>query len=143
MVITSYAALSGKDYNIGGKVLIPNPSVVTIEMVSPPLLIPHFDNPNTTQGDVQIGMAINGTSIGAGVIPGLILSPGLKNVYDFKVMILQNQLPAMLMLTLNGGSLSVSSTGTSINGTKIPWLSKPLEKLATNVPINTSYLKST
>lgn len=33
MAITNYTLLNETNFNIGGKVLIPNPTVVTIEMV--------------------------------------------------------------------------------------------------------------
>ena len=47
----------------------------------------------------------------------------------------------MVKAATGGGKLTISSNGTSIDGKKIPWLSKPLEKLETLVPIDTKYFE--
>jgi len=47
----------------------------------------------------------------------------------------------MATVAVSGGTLTIGSNGTSIDGVRIPWLSKPLEKVSTEVPINTKYFE--
>lgn len=102
--------------NLAGRVLIPNPSIVTIQM-----------------GDIQLNIALNGKSVGTGWIPGLLLTPG-DNLYDFNALIDEKQI---LNVAMAAGKtpLEISSNGTYIDGEKISWLSAPLETLETLVPI--------
>lgn len=104
--------------NLAGRVLIPNPSIVTIQM-----------------GDVQLNIALAGNSVGTGWIPNLLLTPG-DNLYDFNGLIDQKQL-INVALAAGKKPLEISSNGTFINGEKIGWLSAPLETLETLVPIET------
>ena len=75
----------------------------------------------------------NNTELGTGVIPNLVLRPG-NHTYDFTSAIPKDKL-VPLAVSLGGG-LSISSNGTSVDGVKIPWLSKPLEALDTLVPVS-------
>lgn len=45
-----------------GRVLIPNPSVITMSL-----------------GNVTMNLAVNGTAIGTALLPDLVLSPGMNN----------------------------------------------------------------
>lgn len=75
------------------------------------------------------------------MIPSLILRPG-NNTYRFTVLIPdQANILKMAGAAIGGGTLTIGSNGTTIDGVKIPWLSKPLEKLSTEVPINTKYFE--
>ncbi|KAA8892928.1 hypothetical protein FN846DRAFT_595791 [Sphaerosporella brunnea] len=121
MIITSYQLLQNQsDANLAGEVLIPNPSVVTIEM-----------------GNVGLTIALDNESYGTGVIPNLTLTPG-NNTYGFRAQIEQSKLIPMALATGNGKPLTIGSNGTVIDGVKVPWLSKPLESLKTLVPIQRS-----
>jgi hypothetical protein len=93
---------------------------------------------NPEQGDVGLEIALEDESIGTGVIPGLVLRPG-NNTYGFRSQIQQDQLISMALAASSGKPLTIGSNGTSIDGVKIPWLSKPLESLKTEVPINSHY----
>lgn len=100
-----------------GNVTIPNPTIVTIEM-----------------GDVALKVGFNGTQAGTGVIPNLVLRPG-NNSYYFRTMIPGDKLAVVLpVLTGKDNKFEIGSTGTFINGVKIPWLSKPLEAVVHQVP---------
>ncbi|PWW76107.1 hypothetical protein C7212DRAFT_321444 [Tuber magnatum] len=105
--------------NLGGKVLIPNPTVFEIQM-----------------GDVHINMSLNGQTLGNGTIPGLHIRPG-NNTYDFRAKV---QTSALIPLATALGSgnpvvLDVRGNGTDINGVSIPWLAGPLSALNVKVPI--------
>lgn len=123
MVITNYS-LDIKDttYNVRGDVLIPNPTVVTLQM-----------------GDVSLLISLSGTKIGTGVIPDLLLTPG-NHTYPFKALFDQSQLLPMAVATGKGTPLEIGSEGASIKGVKIAWLSKPLITLMTLVPVNPKYI---
>lgn len=75
----------------------------------------------------------NNTELGTGVIPNLVLRPG-NHTYDFTSAIQPDKFPQLIASL--GGGLSISSNGTSVDGVKIPWLSKPLEALDTLVPVS-------
>ncbi|CUS14181.1 unnamed protein product [Tuber aestivum] len=104
--------------NLGGKVLIPNPTVFDIQM-----------------GDVHINLSFNGQALGNGTIPGLHVRPG-NHTYDFRARV---QTAALLRLAAAGGGnpvvLDVRGNGTDINGVSIPWLAEPLSSLEVKVPI--------
>jgi len=120
IAITTYSFLSNDPRgNIGGDVMIPNPTVTTIEM-----------------GDVGLVISSNKTELGTGVIPNLVLKPG-NHTYQFVSAIQADKLLQLASAASLGGGLSISSNGTSVGGVKIPWLSKPLEALDTLVPVST------
>ncbi|KAF8540376.1 hypothetical protein BDD12DRAFT_30995 [Trichophaea hybrida] len=123
MVITNYTIYTNNTKgNVGGDVMIPNPTVTTIDM-----------------GDVGLKIAYNNTQLGVGLIENLVLRPG-NHTYKFMSTIDENQLIPLAVAAGKKASLTIGSNGTSINGVKIPWLSKPLEALDTIVPVNTDYL---
>ncbi|KAL7275578.1 hypothetical protein RUND412_001476 [Rhizina undulata] len=124
MEITNYSLLttaqSGSDNaNLAGKVLIPNPSVVTIEM-----------------GDVHINFALNGTQLGNGTIPSLLIQPG-NHTYDFRATLAPTSLIRLASAITSGDpvELQVKGNGTTFDGVDIPWLSAPLSALAVTVPV--------
>lgn len=122
MVIKSYTPISKDNTrNMNGQVLIPNPSVATIEM-----------------GDVNLQLALDGKAIGTGEIPNLVLTPG-NNEYEFNAKINTEDILTLAMAAQTGGHLTVSSNGTYINGERIPWLSAPLETLTTEVPFDVKH----
>jgi len=120
MAITNYTLLNEDRFNVGGKVLVPNPTVVTIEM-----------------GDVTLNIGLKDKSIGTGVISGLVLRPG-NNSYDFKANVMENQLINLALAASQGGKLNVTSNGTKVDNVQIPWLSEPLTQLDTQVPFDIS-----
>lgn len=85
------------------------------------------------QGDVGLKIAYDGEDQGIGRIPNLILTPG-NNLYDFRATVEVNT-KTIQIIGGSGKPLTVGSNGTSINGVKIPWLSKPLEAMAVDVPV--------
>ncbi|KAI5776530.1 hypothetical protein EDC01DRAFT_681953 [Geopyxis carbonaria] len=120
MIIKSYELLLEDDFNMGGQVLIPNPSVFSVQM-----------------GDVNLAIALGEETLGTGVIPNLILTPG-NNEYAFKANIEQLKLLKLASAARAGKSLTIGSNGTTINNEQIPWLSKPLQILDTLVPVETA-----
>ena len=84
-------------------------------------------------------IGFNGTQLGVGLIENLILKPG-NHTYGFMSTIDENKLIPLAVAAGNKAELTIGSNGTSINGEKIPWLSKSLEALDTLVPVNTDYL---
>lgn len=118
MVIKSYTVIA-KDptRNMAGKVMIPNPSIVTVEM-----------------GDVNLQIKVDGEHMGTGEIPGLVLKPG-NHLYDFNALIGEDNIATVAMVALSNGELSIGSNGTYIDGERIAWLSSPLMKLESQVPV--------
>ncbi|KAI5816987.1 hypothetical protein BZA77DRAFT_311514 [Pyronema omphalodes] len=125
MVITKYTLYTNNsEGNVGGDVMIPNPTVTTIEM-----------------GDVGLKISYKGAPMGTGVIKNLTLRPG-NNTYAFMSRITPDEnILKLASVAVQKDSLTIGSNGTSINGVKIPWLSKPLETMESTVPINTDYFK--
>ncbi|TGZ82565.1 hypothetical protein EX30DRAFT_305281 [Ascodesmis nigricans] len=121
MVIKAYDILSKQadGSNMGGKVLIPNPTVFTIEM-----------------GNVGLKIGVSGKHAGIGYLPNLVLTPG-NNLYDFRANI--SDLNVMIGALTAGTPLTIGSNGTMVNGEKIEWLSKPLESMDVLVPIDVSH----
>lgn len=123
MVIIKYGLTSG-DYGIEGKVVIPNPTVFTLEM-----------------GDVMLDMKLNDESLGNGILPNLTIVPGLKNVYDFKAnLTFDNTLKLAKAVGTGPTTLQVVASDVKYNGQTIPWLAAPLGAVQIDVPINTSYV---
>lgn len=124
MIIKKYEPLLGEDdptRNMRGEVLIPNPTVTTIEM-----------------GDVNLQIAVNGTHVGTGEIPNLVLTPG-NNLYKFNALITEQHLMKVLNAATTGTPLTIGSNGTYIEGRRIDWLSAPLEDLESQVPIEADH----
>jgi len=116
MKITNYTISQDKDANLIGQVMIPNPSVFTLQM-----------------GDVNLDIAVDGTHAGTGVIPNLVLTPG-NMTYNFRSLIEESQL-LTIAVKVATTPLTVTSNGTTFNGQNIPWLSAPLQQLNSSVPV--------
>ncbi|KAI5795377.1 hypothetical protein DFH27DRAFT_118365 [Peziza echinospora] len=119
MQIVEYRAAVG-EYSLLGKVNIPNPTVFTLQL-----------------GTIAIDIKLNGTTLGTGVIPDIIVSPGLDHTYDFK-----GNLSGLNVLNLGAAvrkgpvTLQVKATSVKYNGIDIPWLMGPLGAHDIDVPIN-------
>lgn len=140
MQIKSYNLIANDTTaNLGGKVLIPNPTVVTVDMVTA-LQCVLFSRPLTQlQGTVHISFSLNGNALGLGTIPNLIVRPG-DHEYDFRGRLSEQALKALLAAVVAGGgkgnvALTVKGNGTEVDGVDIPWLTAPLASLEVNVPI--------
>lgn len=119
MVIVSYTLAKG-DFNIAGKVVIPNPSVFTLEL-----------------GNVHIDISLAGSALGNGIIPNLIVSPGLKNTYDFKANLTgENILKLVTAIQNREANLQIQATDVEKDGVSVPWLKGPLAAEAIDVPVN-------
>lgn len=125
MVITSYEILNGDEFNLGGKVLIPNPTVFTLEA-----------------GSIFIDIELDGTKFGSGVIPDLTIIPGDRNTYDFSALADPNDILKLAGKIAAGTAvLSVKATAVKNSaGTDIPWLAAPLGSVTISVPVNTTFL---
>jgi len=118
MVITDIQTLVNQPdgASLHGNCTIPNPTIATIQM-----------------GDTWLKIGVDGKNVGAGIIPGLILKPG-NGSYYFRSFVPSEMQISTLSHLMKGGLLEIGSNGTSINGVKIPWLSKPLEAVVHKVP---------
>lgn len=99
-------------WNIVGKVTIPNPSVVTIEV-----------------GTVKFDMStVEGESMGSGELPNLKLIPGTHQ-YDFQA---KTDLRKLLVVAASAAFkgekpyLDITGTDVTYNGVHIPWLTSLL-----------------
>lgn len=144
MEIQSYNLVpNNPNINLAGKVLIPNPTVVTIEMVTSPQYAPlvYFKVANIIlKGNVHISFSLNGTVLGFGTIPNLTITPG-NHQYDFQGKLGDKAMTALLTAIISGGkntALTVKGNGTEVDGVDIPWLSSPLASLEVTVPIAVS-----
>lgn len=144
MEIQSYDLVSNNpNVNLAGKVLIPNPTVVTIEMVIASQYAPlvYFKVANTIfKGNVHISFSLNGIVLGLGTIPNLTITPG-NHQYDFQGKLGDKAMTALLTAIITGGkntALTVKGNGTEIGGVDIPWLTAPLASLEVTVPIAVS-----
>jgi len=120
MKITNYTLAAGAGQNIAGSVLIPNPSVVTVQM-----------------GNVNLQISLAGTALGTGLIPNLTLTPG-NNEYPFNALISEDQLFPLAAAVAAKQSVSITSNGTTAgsSNTPISWLSAPLKGLNATVPFD-------
>ncbi|KAF8473241.1 hypothetical protein BDZ91DRAFT_714249 [Kalaharituber pfeilii] len=126
MVIVQYSLASG-DYAISGKVLIPNPTVFTLEL-----------------GDVLIDISLNDEYLGNGIIPSITVTPGMEHIYDFKAnLTVENLLKLGASVRKGPTSLQIQTTGVEYGGVNIPWLSVPMGAVVIDVPINTTYFGNT
>ncbi|KAF8427717.1 hypothetical protein EV426DRAFT_365340 [Tirmania nivea] len=123
MVIYKYNLTSSSDYAIVGSVVIPNPTVFTLQV-----------------GDVLLDLSLNNTRIGNGILPNLIITPGLKNVYEFKANLTMGNTLKLAKAVASGVPMQVQTTDVQYKGQSIPWLAAPLSAVQINVPINTSYV---
>lgn len=121
MVINKYNITTG-DYIIVGSVVIPNPTVFTLQV-----------------GDVLLDLSLNNTRLGNGILPNLTIIPGL-NVYEFKANLTMNNAVKLAAAVLSGTSMQVQATDVQYGGQSIPWLAAPLSAVQINVPVNTSYV---
>lgn len=144
MEIQSYNLVSNNpDINLAGKVLIPNPTVVTIEMVITPQSVPlmYFKITDTVfKANVHISFSLNGAVLGLGTIPNLTITPG-NHQYDFQGKLSDAALKTLLSAIITGGkdtALTVKGNGTEVGGVDIPWLTAPLASLEVTVPIAVS-----
>lgn len=144
MEIQSYDLISNNpNANLAGKVLIPNPTVVTIEMVIAPQYAPpvYFKVANTiSKGNVHISFSLNGTVLGFGTISNLTITPG-NHQYDFQGKLGDQAMTTLLTAIITGGkntALTVKGNGTEVGGVDIPWLTAPLASLEVTVPIAVS-----
>jgi len=119
MKITNFSLSKDQDANLVGKVLIPNPSVFTIQM-----------------GNVNLDISLKAKHVGTGVIPNLLLTPG-NNLYDFRSLIDESQL-LNIAVAVASTPLIITSNGTTVGGQNITWLSEPLTKLNSSVPVQSS-----
>lgn len=125
MVITSYEILESEEYNLGGKVLIPNPTVFTLEC-----------------GSIFIDIELGGEVFGSGVIPDLTLVPGERNTYDFSALAAPTSILKLAgQIAAGTAVLSVKATAVkNSDGQDIQWLAAPLGSVTISVPVNTTYL---
>lgn len=125
MVITSYEILQDEgEYNLGGLVLIPNPTVFTLEV-----------------GDVYLDIDLDGANLGSGIIPNLTIIPGQKNTYKFFAAVEPNDILKLAGKIAAGTAvLSVKATAVKANDVDIPWLARPLGAVTISVPVNTTFL---
>lgn len=121
MVINKYNITTG-DYIIVGTVVIPNPTVFTLQV-----------------GDVLLDLSLNNAHLGNGILPNLTIIPGL-NVYEFKANLTMNNAIKLATAVLSGTSMQVQTTDVQYEGQSIPWLAAPLRNIQINVPVNTSYV---
>lgn len=83
---------------------------------------------------------MNDEHLGDGILPDLIISPGAKNVYDFKAnLTMGNALKLGKAALAGNATLQITVSKVEYNGTSIPWLSEPLSLVSVDVPINTNY----
>lgn len=120
MVIISYGLAKSGAYGFEGKVVIPNPTVFTLEL-----------------GDVLLDLKLKNETLGNGILPNLTITPGLKNVYDFKSNL---TLDSAIKLATGEPTLQVRATDVQNGGVSIPWLAGPLGAVTIDVPINKSYV---
>lgn len=118
MKINSFSIKSKNDgpngSNLVGKVLIKNPSVVTIET-----------------GNVDFAMLSDGKEIGTGTLPDLKLIPG-DHEYDFYAKGDLRQVVGLVSSHKEGVPLYIQILGKKVTyeGTEIPWLTKILASKA-------------
>jgi len=110
MAVVGYKLVEdSKDHNLEAEILIPNPTVVTLQL-----------------GDVDIEMFSKEKSFGNGTLPNLILTPGNNN-YTFRG---QVDIRTLLGLVINSGGkpayFQVKGKKVSYKGVDIPWLKEPL-----------------
>lgn len=118
MKINSFSIKSKNDgpdgSNLVGKVLIKNPSVVTIQT-----------------GNVDFAMLSEGKEIGTGTLPDLKLIPG-DHEYDFYAKGELSKVVGLISLHKEGEPLYIQILGKKVTykGTEIPWLTKILASKA-------------
>lgn len=123
MVIIKYTPTPDDEYRLTGQVVIPNPTVFTLEL-----------------GDVMLDLELDGKPLGNGILPNLIISPGLKNVYEFKANMDDDNAMRLLMAVASGPTtLQVHASDVKVKGNSIPWLAAPLGAVVIDVPIDTNY----
>lgn len=110
MAVVGYTVVENvKDHNLEAVILIPNPTVVTLQL-----------------GDVDIDLFTNGKSFGNGTLPNLTLTPGNNN-YTFHG---QVDIRTMFGLVVNANGkpayFQVKGKKVSYKGVDIPWLKEPL-----------------
>ena len=122
--------------NLAGNISLPNPSIVTIELVRTTCRI--FRCVLTiSQGDLTLNLNINDTSVGQAFVQGLRLAPGSNSfpftgTLDFQSIlqniapILTNELPSLLNQSL---SLSATGSSVSLNGSHIPYYEDNLKSI--------------
>jgi len=118
MVITQIKTQKNTTANMVGDVMIPNPSVFTLHM-----------------GDVGLTIGNGQAVVGNGTLPNLTLRPG-NNTYPFLGLVGAENVASVARLALTGGKLVIGSTGSYVDGKKVPWLSKPLEAMTLLVPVD-------
>jgi hypothetical protein len=124
--------------NLQGTVILPNPSVVTFELVrGHHLKIQMTKELTFWQGNVTLNMIVGGVVIGQGRINNVLLAPGnntvaLSATVDLKTAI--ENLPTLLQAeakSLVNGNVVVSASGNStvFNGVHIPYYEQVLNNL--------------
>jgi hypothetical protein len=124
--------------NLQGTVILPNPSVVTFELVRDHhLKIQMTKEVTFLQGNVTLNMIVGGVVIGQGRINNVLLAPGnntvaLSATVDLKTAI--ENLPRLLQAetkSLVNGNVVVSASGNStiFNGVHIPYYEQVLNNL--------------
>lgn len=120
MVIIKYDLSPGGEYGIIGQVVIPNPTVFTLQL-----------------GDVMLDLKLNGTSLGNGILPDLIISPNITGVYEFKANLTATNTFKLAGAVRSGPTtLQVRATDVKFKGNSIPWLAAPLGAVVIDVPID-------
>lgn len=122
MVINKYNIETTGDYRIVGSVIIPNPTVFTLQV-----------------GNVLLDLSLNYTRLGTGILPNLTIAPGL-NAYEFKANLTMANTLKLASAVISGASMQVQATDVQYEGQSIPWLSAPLSAVQIDVPVNTSYV---
>jgi hypothetical protein len=123
--------------NLEGTVVLPNPSIVTFELVRYPQLYHQVKILTQIQGNVTVNMIVGGIIIGEGRINNIVLVPGnntipIRATVDLKTCI--DNLSTLLTSeakALTSGNVVISASGNStiFNGQHIPYYENVLNNL--------------
>src|SRR5690606_13929894 len=109
MAVVGYELLEEGEYNLEAQILIPNPTVVTLQL-----------------GDVDIDLFTDDKTFGNGTLPNLTLTPG-NNKYIFRGRVnIKTMLNIVLKAQGKPGYFKVKGKSVKYNGEDIPWLAEPL-----------------
>ena len=123
--------------NLEGTVVLPNPSIVTFELVRYPQLYHQVKILTQIQGNVTVNMIVGGIIIGEGRINNIVLVPGnntipIRATVNLKTCIENlSTLLASEAKALTSGNVVISASGNStiFNGQHIPYYENVLNNL--------------
>lgn len=86
-------------------------------------------------------MTLDNKPLGNGILPSLTITPGLKNIYDFKAnLTFDNTIKLAKAVAAGTTVLGIRASDVRFGGASIPWLKGPLGAVDISVPIDTKYV---